>query len=113
MVYLLHSSLLLLSSTTATIFRACLIEFPSEVENEGATRRIKHCHLAWTIQYSLGFVTIEYVVATQVEDVLVRFQPVLHIVGVVKGRREPSHASHDGTGEPVGNLLLSSYVEAC
>jgi hypothetical protein len=64
----LHTGFLLLTGTRATVLRASLIELPGEVENKGATRRIKHGQLAWTIQGSLGLVAVEYIVATQVES---------------------------------------------
>ncbi len=39
----------------------------------------------------------------EVEDVVVGFQTLAHVFGRVEGRRKPSHAGHDGLGEPVGN----------
>ena len=48
----LHSCLLLLTSTTTTILRTGLVELPCQVEEEGATRRIKYRHLAQVEQIS-------------------------------------------------------------
>ena len=64
---ILHTGLLLVASTRATILTACLVELPCQVENKGATSRIKYRQLSWTIQGGLGFVGTEYVVAAQVE----------------------------------------------
>ena len=63
----LHTGFLFLAGTRTAILRAGLVELPYQVEKEGATRRIKHRQLAWTIQGGLGLVAVEYVVATQVE----------------------------------------------
>ena len=49
----------------------------------------------------------------EVEDVVVRLQPMLYIVGSIEGWRKPSHACHYCTGEPVSNLvaLLEFYTK--
>ena len=62
-----HAGFLLLAGTRTAILASGLVELPCQVEKEGATRRIKYCHLARTIQDSLGLVGILYVVATQIE----------------------------------------------
>ena len=64
----LHTSLLLLTSTTTTILRACLVELPGEVYDKGATGRITESQLAWTIHGAISLIGVEDVVATQVES---------------------------------------------
>ena len=47
----------------------------------------------------------------EVENVVIRLQTLLEGFNGVEGRCEPSHAGHDGTRKPVGNLLFSCDVE--
>ena len=48
----------------------------------------------------------------EVYKIIVRLQTLLEGFNGVEGRREPSHAGHDGTRKPVGNLLFSCDIEA-
>ena len=48
----------------------------------------------------------------EVEDVIIWFQTLAHVVGRVEWRRKPAHAGHNGLSKPVGNLLFTSDVEA-
>ena len=48
----------------------------------------------------------------EVEDVIIWFQTLAHVVGRVERRRKPAHAGHNGLSKPVGNLLFTSDVEA-
>ena len=61
-----HSCLLLVTGTGAAIFRAGLVEFPCEIEREGATGGIMDCQVTITENDGIGLVGVEDVDAAQV-----------------------------------------------
>ena len=67
---MLHSCLLFLAGTAATILGAGLVELPRKVQREGAAARVLDSQFAIAIDDGFGFVGIEEVIATQVDGQL-------------------------------------------
>ncbi len=61
-----HSCLLLVAGTGSALFRAGLVEFPCEIEREGATGGIMDCQVTITENDGIGLVGVEDVDAAQV-----------------------------------------------
>ena len=62
----LHSRFLLLACPRAAILAAGLVEFPCEIETERAAGRVTDGNLAQAVDYGIGLIRVEDVVATQV-----------------------------------------------
>ena len=63
----LHTGLLLLAGTGATILRAGLVELPVEVDEERAAGRVVYCQLAETEDSGIGLVGVEDIDAAHIE----------------------------------------------